>query len=244
MIAGGKHKLNGDTHRADSCGGGSSNNHDSFGVTMETDFWLEKWNRNEIAFHQSEVNSMLVDHIGALALPSGGRVFVPLCGKTLDIAWLLSRGFRVAGIELSELAIQSLFAELGVTPDVTRSGKLKRYSAPDIDIFVGDLFDLSTDILGAVDAVYDRAALVALPADLRGRYASHVAEVTAGSPYLLICFEYDQSVMPGPPFSIDEEEVARLFAGQYGLSSLAGADVSGGLKGICPALETAWMLRS
>lgn len=210
---------------------------------MDTDFWLEKWNRNEIAFHQGETNSMLISHIGALSLPKGSRVFVPLCGKTLDIAWLLSRGFRVAGIELSDLAIQSLFEELGVKPDVTRSGKLKRYSAPDIDIFVGDLFDLSQDMLGAVDAVYDRAALVALPADLRKRYALHVAEVTRTCPYLLICFEYDQAVMQGPPFSIGQAELVRLYAPHYELTSLSSADVPGGLKGICPALETAWMLR-
>jgi len=211
---------------------------------MDTDFWLEKWNKNEIAFHQSEANPMLVDHIGALPLQKGDRVFVPLCGKTLDIAWLLSRGFRVAGIELSELAIQSLFAELDIAPAIARSGNLTRYSAPDIDIYVGDLFDLSREMLGPVDAVYDRAALVALPEDLRMRYASHIAEVTGRSPCLLICFEYDQAVMQGPPFSIVEAEVERLYAHHYHLTSLARSDVPGGLKGLCPALETAWMLRA
>lgn len=211
---------------------------------MDTNFWLEKWNRNEIAFHQSEANSMLVSQFAALSVPKDCRVFVPLCGKTLDIAWLLSNGYRVAGIELSELAIRSLFEELGVKPDVTQSGKLKRYSARDIDIFVGDLFELTPDMLGTVDAVYDRAALVALPADLRKRYSSHIAEVTQRCPYLLICFEYDQAVMPGPPFSIGEAELRRLYAQHYDLTSLASADVPGGLKGICPALETAWMLRA
>lgn len=211
---------------------------------MDRDFWLEKWNSNEIAFHQSEVNRMLVGHFGALSLPGGTRVFVPLCGKTLDIAWLLSKGYRVVGVELSEAAVQSLFAELDVKPDITRTGTLKRFSAPDIDIFVGDLFDLSQDVLGTVDAVYDRAALVALPADLRKRYASYIAELTNRSPHLLICFEYDQAAMQGPPFSIGEEELVRLYAQHYDLTSLASADVPGGLKGMCPAVETAWLLRS
>lgn len=211
---------------------------------MDTDFWLQKWNRNEIAFHQSEANPMLVEHFRALGLQQGGRVFLPLCGKTLDIGWLLSNKYRVAGIELSETAVQSLFAELGIKPDIRDSDGLRHYHAPNIDIFAGDIFDLTSDVLGGVDAVYDRAALVALPADLRKRYASHLAELTEKSPQLLVCFEYDQALMQGPPFSVGEAEVVRLYAENYDLTLVASADVSGGLKGVCPARESVWLLQS
>jgi hypothetical protein len=130
---------------------------------MDASFWREKWARNQIAFHEAQVNPLLVAHFQRLALPAGSRIFVPLCGKTLDIPWLLARGHRVAGIELSEIAVQQLFRDLGVTPRLTVLGTITRYSAPGLDIFHGDIFDLSRDGLGAVDAVYDRAALVALP---------------------------------------------------------------------------------
>src|SRR6266404_8946226 len=107
---------------------------------MDEQFWLQKWEANQIAFHQGEANPLLVAHFDALSLPKGSCVFLPLCGKTLDIHWLLSSGHRVCGAELSPLATRQLFAELGVTPEITAIGPLSRYSAPGIDIFVGDIF--------------------------------------------------------------------------------------------------------
>ncbi len=102
---------------------------------------------------------------------------------------------------------------------------------------------MTADVLGPVDAVYDRAALVALPEDLRPRYAAHVHAITGGARQLLICFEYDQSVMPGPPFSVDAAEVERVHSPRYRLTRLAAVPVEGGLKGRCPATETVWLLR-
>jgi thiopurine S-methyltransferase len=98
-------------------------------------------------------------------------------------------------------------------------------------------------MIGVVEGIYDRAALVALPSNLRDRYASHVNEITNGAPQLLICFEYDQTVMQGPPFSIDKQELTRVYGARYDITILASALVVGGLKGICPAQETAWLLR-
>ena len=156
---------------------------------MDASFWHQKWADNNIAFHNSEVNPLLVKHFEALALEKGDRIFVPLCGKTLDIAWLLSKGYRVAGAELSKVAIEQLFAELGVEPDVTEQGEMTRYSATDIDIFVGTIFALSHERLGAVDAVYDRAALVALPGEMRDRYTTHLTEIINKAPQLLISYD-------------------------------------------------------
>ena len=114
----------------------------SKGVDMDADFWLQKWEMKDIAFHQTEANPLLVKRFKELSLEQGSRVFLPLCGKTLDIAWLLSNGYRVAGAELSEMAIEELFLELGMNPEVTEAGKLKHYVGKNIDIFVGDTFDL------------------------------------------------------------------------------------------------------
>jgi thiopurine S-methyltransferase len=210
---------------------------------MDANFWHQKWEKNDIGFHNSEANPLLVGHFGELALTRGSRVFLPLCGKTLDITWLLSQGYRVAGAELSKLAIEQLFAGLGVEPAISHAGKLQRYSAQDIDIFVGDLFALSADLLGPVDAVYDRAALVALPAAMRDRYTAHLMEITGRAPQLLISYTYDQRLLEGPPFSISNEEVYRHYDDDYELNLLESIAVPGGLKGKCAATENVWLLK-
>ncbi|MDB5095690.1 MAG: tpm [Cyanobacteria bacterium RYN_339] len=209
---------------------------------MEPNFWHRKWEKAEIGFHQSEANPLLVKHFQQLGLAPGQRVFLPLCGKTLDLHWLLSHGCRVAGAELSKLAIDQLFAELGVTPEISREADLEHYHAPQIDIFVGDIFALTRDLLGPVDATYDRAALVALPQDLRNRYTAHLAAITNKAPQLLICFEYDQSLMDGPPFSVAIDEVKRQYGGAYRLDHLESVEVPGGMKGKVAATESVWHL--
>lgn len=209
---------------------------------MDKNFWHQKWASNQIAFHEREANPLLVKYFSNLSLAKGSRLFLPLCGKTLDIPWLLANGFRVAGAELSKLAVEQLFSELGVEPEIARVGEVEHYSAKDMDIFVGDIFDLSRGMLGRVDAVYDRAALVALPADMRNRYTAHLTEITGKAPQLLICYEYDQSLMDGPPFSINGEEVKQLYGDVYHLNLLATEKAPGGLKGVSAVHETVWLL--
>lgn len=210
---------------------------------MDENFWHRKWERNDIAFHQREANPLLAIYFRNLALPAGSRVFLPLCGKTLDIHWLLSQGYRVAGAELSGIAVEQLFADLGAQPSMTAIGEVSRYSSTNIDIFVGDIFDLSRGVLGHIDAIYDRAALVALPAPLQARYAAHLIEITDRAPQLLITYDYDQSLVEGPPFAVSHDEVGRHYRQSYDLQRLASADVKGGLKGKWPAAEHVWLLR-
>ncbi|MFC5475667.1 thiopurine S-methyltransferase [Paraherbaspirillum soli] len=211
---------------------------------MDTNFWHQKWEKNDIGFHQNDANPLLVNYFKTLSLAKGSRVFLPLCGKTLDIRWLLSNGYRVAGAELSKIAIEQLFAELGVAPKISGAGELEHYSAPNIDLFVGDIFDLSGKTLGVVDAIYDRAALVALPQTIRNRYTAHLMEITKKAPQLLIAYEYDQSLMEGPPFSISNEEVNQHYRDSYDLTLMASTDVAGGLKGKCAAQENVWLLKN
>lgn len=210
---------------------------------MDPSFWHQRWVKNEIAFHESKTNPLLVRHFAALALSRQRRVFVPLCGKTLDIGWLLSHGCRVAGAELSQIAVEQLFMELGLQPEIIQSGDLEQWSAKNLDIFVGDIFALTKKMLGPVDAIYDRAALVALPEAMRNRYTPHLLEIAGKVPQLLICYDYDQRVMGGPPFSVSNEEVKRHYAGTYDVRLLSSADLPGGLKGKCPARENVWLLK-
>jgi thiopurine S-methyltransferase len=120
---------------------------------MEPSFWHERWEQNQIAFHECAPNPLLVANFKHLSLPKGARVFVPLCGKSLDVHWLLSNDCRVAGAELSKIAVEQLFAELRVKPTITAMGKISRWSADGIDVFVGDIFDLSRSDLVRIEAI-------------------------------------------------------------------------------------------
>ena len=209
---------------------------------MKADFWHDRWAAQKIGFHQRDGNLLLVAYFAALGLAPGSRVFVPLCGKTRDIAWLMAQGCRVVGAELSETAVQQLFAEMDIVPDVTAVGALTRYTAKRLDVFVGDIFALAPEVLGHVDAVYDRAALVALPDTMRGRYVDHVVAITGAARQLVVTFTYDQTLMNGPPFSISEATMMAQYSTTYDLQPLQTLDVSGGLNGSVPATETAWLL--
>jgi thiopurine S-methyltransferase len=211
---------------------------------MDAGFWHDRWEKNEIGFHEKEANPLLVQYFEELSLAKGGRVFLPLCGKTRDISWLLANGYRVAGSELSRKAVDQLFVELGVEPKISRVGELDHYEAEDIDIFAGDIFALSRAALGPVDAVYDRAALVALPEEMRSRYAAHLTEIAANARQLLISYEYDQSVMDGPPFSVRNEEIKGHYKDSYAITRIASINVPGGLKGKCAARENVWLLKN
>jgi len=207
---------------------------------MKAAFWHERWKKNQIGFHEGKVNRMLKAFHDRL--PEGGRVFVPLCGKTRDIAWLRDKGHDIAGAELSERAVQQLFDEMGETPETEEIGRLKRFAIEGIEIFAGDIFDLDAGTLGPVDAVFDRAAVMALPENARGHYAAHVAAITGHAPQLLVTFEYDPAEMDGPPFSLTRTEIADLYAADFNITLLADKAVPGKLKGICESREKAWFL--
>ncbi|MBS0149961.1 MAG: thiopurine S-methyltransferase [Nitrospira sp.] len=209
---------------------------------MDAHFWHNRWETKQTGWHERAVNPLLITHFPSLHVPPSGRVFIPLCGKSLDLGWLLSQGYAVAGAELSELAVTQLFAELGIETHISDVGKHKLFHGEKIDIYVGDLFDLSREILGPIDAVYDRAALVALPEPMRERYTGHLKAITGLAPQLIIGYEYDQAVVPGPPFSVSPDELHRHYGDTYALTALARVDVPGGLKGKCPATEHVWKL--
>ena len=216
---------------------------------MKHEFWHQKWQANQIGFHLPEPNPLLLEYFSTLNLKpqvvnqTVTRIFLPLCGKTLDIAWLLAQGYYVAGAELSTIAIDDLFSSLNLIPSVTRLGNITRYSAPNIDLYAGDIFDLTPAMLGPVDAVYDRAALVALPEDMRKQYTTHLLALTKNAPQLLVCFVYDQNAHAGPPFSITDDEVRQHYQANYALTLLGINEVIGGLKGVCPATEHVWLLK-
>ena len=209
---------------------------------MESSFWHQMWEDGELGFHEGQPNLMLTSCFHKLDLPVGARVFLPLCGKTRDIAWLLDLGYRVVGAELSELAIRQLFSELGLEPEIKEIAGFRHFSSGNLDVFVGDVFGITSTLLGAVDATYDRAAIVALPKEMRKKYTAHLMTLTGNGPQLVITYEYDQDLLPGPPFSVTELEIREHYNACYQICALASASVEGGLKGVADAVCKAWLL--
>lgn len=209
---------------------------------MDAQFWHNKWRDQDIGFHQPQGNPLLAAHFNALALAPGSRIFVPLCGKTRDIAWLLAQGFAVVGAELSELAVEQLFAELNVQPRRAVFGNCVLYQAQGMDIFVGDIFALTHVMVGKIDAIYDRAALVALPEQTRKFYTAHLIDISSRAKQLVITFEYDQNQLSGPPFSIASAQMEVHYKQYYNLQRLSSVPVEGGLKSLLEAQEVVWLL--
>lgn len=194
---------------------------------LEADFWNDRWENNVIGFHLNEVNPYLKANWSALNLAEGSRVFVPLCGKSVDLVWLAQQGHQVVGIELSQLAIEAFFSENNLTAERQQMGALELWQSKNISLFCGDFFELTVEILGRVDAVYDRASLIALPLAMRQDYAAKMTELTQLAPKLLVTLEYDQSKMDGPPFSVSENEIRELYQANYHIKQLSAQDVLG-----------------
>ncbi|MCD9086417.1 thiopurine S-methyltransferase [Stenotrophomonas sp. SY1] len=193
---------------------------------MQPDFWLQRWHDGQIGFHRNEVMPLLQKHWPSLELPTGSRVLVPLCGKTLDMHWLAAQGHRVLGVELSSLAVEQFFAEAGITPQRHQSPFCEHYSAGPIEIICGDAFALDKTLLADIAGVYDRAALIALPPHLRQRYRDTLyAQLPSGCRGVLITLEYPQDEKQGPPFSVEQPEVERLFATPWRSALLERRDI-------------------
>lgn len=193
---------------------------------MNPEFWQERWQRNEIGFHQREINAHLQDYWPRLGLPAESQVFVPLCGKSRDLLWLRARGHAVLGVELSPIAVRDFFRENALTPQLSRQGAFERCEADGLAVLCGDFFDLTPADLKGIAGVYDRASLIALPPEMRPRYAAHLAAILPkGAAILLVTMEYRQAEMSGPPFSVSEDEVRKLYEKHYVVTRLFTKDI-------------------
>lgn len=181
---------------------------------MDPEFWYERWALGEIGFHRKTYHPALDAHWPASsALASDENVLVPLCGKTLDIHWLLAQGYCVTGVELDLSAVEAFFAEWpggvsGRPTSVKTAAQLAVYQLDNLELVVGDFFNYASKTRHT--RFYDRAALIALPPSMRPDYMAHLRQQLSGDAQgLLVTYEYDQKHMPGPPFSVQHEELAR-----------------------------------
>ena len=199
------------------------------GNNMNPEFWQERWQNKRIGFNQPEVNPLLIKYFSTLDLPASSRVFVPLCGKSIDMLWLIDQGYDVVGIELVESAVQEFFTEQDIAYTITEHDKhpnIKCYQGQllgqTIELWVADIFTLGADNIGHVDAVYDRAALIAMPPELRPQYSQQVIDLSQNAVQLLLTLNYDQNERAGPPFSISHEKIEQYYSAHYQINELEG----------------------
>lgn len=189
-------------------------------------YWLERWVNDEIAFHQEEVNAHLMHYWQTLAIDADCGVFVPLCGKSGDMIWLRERGHSVSGVELSPVAVQAFFDEREIVPQQTNTDRFVQLDAEGVRIYCGDFFDLNKSDLANTCAVFDRAALIALPPAVRQRYVQHMLDVLpSGTKILLVTIDYPQDEMAGPPFAVSVDEVESLYQSAADIHLLSQQDI-------------------
>lgn len=179
---------------------------------MDNEFWLQRWQEGQTGFHQQRVLPLLQKHWPSLQLEPGSKVLVPLAGKSLDMLWLAQQGHAVLGIELSPLAVEQFFSGHDLQPKIHQTALGRHHRVGHLELVCGDIFKLDGKALRDCTAVYDRAALIALPEELRQRYVEHVyGLLPEGVQVLLVTLEYPQQQMAGPPFSVNETQVRKLF---------------------------------
>ena len=193
---------------------------------MEPAFWHRKWADNQIGFHQAQANPYLQRYWPALGLAPGSRVLVPLCGKSLDLVWLAGQGYRVRGVELSRRAVEDFFHEQGLQAQVSQRGAFEVWRSGEVELWCGDFFALQAVDVADCVGLYDRAALIALPPEMRADYMRLLSQLMPSGGGLLVTLDYQQELLAGPPFSVTDEEVRRGFAG-WQVEEVEAVDVIG-----------------
>ena len=183
--------------------------------------WISRWESNRIGWHTDEINRQLIEYLDELKLSPQEAIFVPLCGKSIDMNYLCQKNYKVIGVEMSELAIQQFFEENDLSYTVSKDGEFKLYEGDRIKIYCGDFFDLQSNHFNNVKAVYDRASLIALDDELRQKYVKHLNDIiNLDVRILLLTLNYPQHQRSGPPFAVSKLEVNQLFKGSFDCQEL------------------------
>jgi len=188
--------------------------------------WESRWQEDRIGFHLKEVNPYLIRYSNQLLHQNPDRVFVPLCGKTLDLHWLTTKTKKVIGVELVSKAVYDFFAENNIDYLIQQDETSNKFSSKSIDIYLGDFFDLNPEQTSSFKAIYDRASIVAIKETERREYVDHlISFLDSTGRILLITLEYNQNRMEGPPYSVPAMEIERLFAPLGSLKLLETCDI-------------------
>ena len=194
--------------------------------------WLKFWENNETNWHGDRITQELVEYFELFELETRDKVFVPLCGKSLDMIYIMNQGFSVVGVEISEIGVRQFFSENNLAYKITKVDDFDLYSTENLEIYCGDFFALTSKHLNNVKSVFDRKSLIALEPEVRQKYVKHLNDIISlGARILLVTLQYPQYQMSGPPFSVDKSEVESLFSMTFESRELRSFnDIENGLK--------------
>ncbi len=189
---------------------------------MDKKYWLNRWEVGNIPFNQLTPHRFLIKHFKTLDLQSQEKVFVPLCGKSVDMTWLMQQNQRVIGVEISPIAISDFLKENKLDITQLKDNSFQIYQNASCTLYHGDLFDLTSQHLSEIKAVYDRGSLTALPPKtLRSQYINWLKTVIPlNSKMLLIVFEHGAPDVAEPPFSTPYEDVKLFFNSHFSVTQL------------------------
>lgn len=190
---------------------------------MEEEFWKNAWSEGNTGFHRDDFHPELIEFFPKLNLPKTAKILVPLSGKSKDLLWLSHNDYYPYGVEVVPQAVSEFFSENFLEePTLAKKGPLNIYTHEVNSVIHGNFFDLlDQGFQGYFDGFYCRASIVALPKDMREKYARELGKLlTKGAKGLMITFEYDQSLVEGPPFSVEEKEVHEIFSSDFKITRL------------------------
>ena len=191
--------------------------------------WLDRWKDNRIGFHQNEISPYLLKY--AHKLNKNNTVFVPLCGKSLDMLYLSDNFANVIGVELVKDACDAFVKENNLKATISEKEcfvdyKITNKNKENIELLCGDIFDIKPKHIKQNIDIFDRASLVALDKEDRAKYAILMIELmSVGSKMLLVSLEYKQSERNAPPYSVDEQEIQKLYANNCKIEMLEKVDL-------------------
>jgi len=211
---------------------------------MDAAFWHQVWQQDQLGFQLAEAHPLLKAQLSAL--PDFDAVFVPLCGKSPDLH-LLAQQYRVVGSELSEIACRDFFAEAQMQVAAREFGGFSLWHSGPYELWQGDFFTLPASAVNSCQLIYDRAALIALPALMRQRYVDKLRRLMPTAQMLLISLEYPEHEKQGPPFSVPAAELAQLFSFAQiklvGVRNLTGQGFARRTFATSQLVEKSWLLR-
>ncbi|MGX9462658.1 thiopurine S-methyltransferase [Shewanella sp. A14] len=193
---------------------------------MEPSFWHKKWQLQQIGFHQNQVNPFLVKYWSLLELTEKSEVFVPLCGKSLDMFYLAEQGHGVLGCELNAIAVEHFFTDNDLVYHVNDIDEHAVFSTDQVTLYQGDIFTLPPSLTSSISGFYDRAALIAWPEEMRQQYVHALAAlIPINVSGLLITLDYPQEALNGPPFAVSPNWIDTYLTSYFTVELLECVDV-------------------